>query len=304
MFTQSFPVTGRKPRVILDHIEGNLTVRSWNRREIRVEADEPIAELRQEGDIVIITNYRSDIRLWVPAMREFLTFLATSIAVSHLNGNATLEGAGNIEMREVNGAVVADRTHGNIDLADLHEAAQLTEIGGNLRAMNAPFLRARGGVGGNVDLLQIGDAAIDNVGGNLDARDIRENLQCSSVGGNSRVTGSAGARIGIQSVGGNAVIDTAASILSCSAGGNLQIAGNFAAGSSTHLSAGGNASVIFPENADVRVRAIAGGIISSPSAPMRISGLVALVYGEGRATLEITAGGNVSLQGYAVPQRA
>src|SRR5712691_5394591 len=198
MFTQAFPITGRKTRVILDHIEGNLTVRPWNRREIKVEANEPIAELRQEGDIVIITNYRSDVTLWVPAIKEFLSYITTSIGVSHLNGNARFEGAGNIEMREVSGAVIADRTYGNIDLTDLHEAAQLTEIGGNLRVVNAPFLRAQGGVGGNVDMRQVGDAVVDIVGGNLDASDIRERLHCANIGGNARVSGSAGAQISVQ----------------------------------------------------------------------------------------------------------
>src|SRR5947207_2362855 len=173
MFTQTFSIAGRKPRVILEQIEGNLTVQPWNRKEIRVEADEPIPELRQEGDIVIITNYRSDIRLWVPAIKEFLSFVTTTIAASRVHGNATFERAGNIELRDVSGAVVANKTYGNVDLIDLHEAAQLTEIGGNLRVVNAPFLRARNGVGGNVDLQQVGDAVVDYVGGNLDARDIR-----------------------------------------------------------------------------------------------------------------------------------
>ncbi len=297
---QTFPVSGKRPRVVLNHIEGDLTVRSWERKEIALETAEPVQGLSYESDTLTISDYRSAITLWIPAVRDVLFFVGTTIKVNDLVGRASIEGASNVEIHRVSDAIVLENTYGNVMLSELSETARLTKVGGNLQAASAPFVRVQNKVGGNVVLEQVRYAEIDVVGGNLEARRIEEQLRCERIGGNGRVHDCPAAAISIDVVGGNLEVESASAMHSSTVGGNLHIYAYFPPERQTRLRAGGNASIILPDNPHVRIYARAGGSISGSTIISRVGNTASLLYGDGRATLEVTTGGNLTLQGNTV----
>jgi hypothetical protein len=274
MTQQTFSVTTRRPRVVIDHVDGNLNVRAWERPEISVESAEPIVGMRQEGDTLTITDYRGDLSLWVPAIKggifSFATGMFTSVFVSHLSRSATIEGVGNADLREIGGQVLLERIYGNVDLESIQELADVSGVGGNLRATNVATLRSKRGVGGNATLTSL--------------------RNCTD------------AEVSINTVGGNLQIDGAALTGSCSAGGNLEAWAHIPLDSQARVHAGGNATIAFPADANVSVHARAGGNITSPTVSRRGGGSMNLVYGNGQARLDVTVGGNVRLEGEALPR--
>jgi hypothetical protein len=306
MAQQTFSVTTRRPRIVIQHVDGNLNVHSWERPEISVESAEPVAGMSQEGDTLTITDYRGDLSLWIPEIKgglfSFATGVFTSIFVSHLSRSATIEGASNVELREIGGQVTLERTHGNIKLENVHELAEVSGVGGNLHATSVPTLRAQRGIGGNVTLAVLQVAELGSLGGNLHVDHVERVLRVRNVGGNAHVLDCVGAKVSVNAVGGNLQIDGAALVMSSTAGGNLDVWGSVPIDSQVRLRAGGNATIGLPADANVNVHAMAGGSITSPTVSRRGGGRLDLVYGNGQARLDVAVGGNVRLQGDAVPR--
>ena len=57
---------GSNPRVVITRVDANLSVRVWKEQIIRVETEGPVAELRQEGNTLVITNCNSDLDVPYP----------------------------------------------------------------------------------------------------------------------------------------------------------------------------------------------------------------------------------------------
>jgi len=57
---------GSNPRVVINQVDANLSVRAWKEQIIRVETEGPVAELRQEGNTLVITNCNSDLDVPYP----------------------------------------------------------------------------------------------------------------------------------------------------------------------------------------------------------------------------------------------
>jgi hypothetical protein len=320
MTQQTFAITGKNPRVVLERLEGNLTVQPWERQEISVETDGPVAILQQENDTVIIHDCRTDLLLRVPAIRRIIAPIFTDIQAQQISRNAAIEGAGNVALVEVGGNVFLRDIYGNVELANVREVAELFEIGGNLRASSMPRLRSQHGIGGNaalrditgIDLEAVGGnlslkhaetASINFVGGNLDAGDIAAQLRCNVVGGNADVSGSASAEVTLSKVGGNLHIDGARSVQSSLVGGNLRLAAGFPPESHNHFHVGGNARIFLPDNANLSIHALVGGNASGDSVTFTHGGGFAnLTYGEGAATLNLHVGGNLKLLGGGNPR--
>jgi hypothetical protein len=306
MTQQTFSVLTRRPRVVIEHIDGDLKVRSWERSEIRVESAEPVVGMRQEGETLTITDYRGDLTLWIPGIKggllSFLTGVFTSLYVSHLSRSAMIEGAGNVELHEIGGQAMLENIYGNVELEGIQELAELVSVGGNLRASRVATLRSQHGIGGNVKLTALQVAELDNVGGNLHADHIDRVLHVHNVGGNAHVRDCAGTEVNVTHVGGNLHIDGAALTDSCSAGGNLDVWASVQLERRVRLHAGGNATLAFPVDANVSVYAHAGGNITSPTLQRHGGGNLNLTYGNGQARLDVSVGGNVRLQGEAIPR--
>src|SRR5579885_378909 len=321
MTQQTFPVSGKNPRVVITRLEGYLNVHPWEKQEISVSADGPIEVLRQDGDIVTITDCKSDLELWIPSnINRIVSSVTTDIIGTALSRGATIERAGNVELKEVGGSVTLKDTCGNAELTTINEGAELSNVGGNLRAAHMPRLHTRGGVGGNGTLLDVGQAEIEIIGGNLwitsvgtatvgtvggdlDVEQVESTLQCKTVGGNCDVHNSASAEISVKNVGGNLLVDGTLLAGLCNVGGNMKVQASFSPESRGRFHVGGNASIVLPENANLTVHAIVGGSASGPETIYSHGGgFVNLVYGEGSARLNLAVGGNLRLSGAGTPR--
>ena len=322
MAQQTFPISGKRPKVMITGIEGALTVRSWERQEIGVGTGDPIEVLRQEGNTLTITGCKGDLELWIPfiANRLFST-IVTDIVGTGLGRDVTIERAGNVSLKDVGGGVTLEEISGDVELVNLRDAAELSSIGGNLRAAHMPRLHVQQGLGGNGTLLDLGHVDIDKVGGNLwvtraetvtvdtvggelDLEGVDGVVRCRAVGGNCEERNSPHAEMIIHMVGGNMLTEGASLMGSCTVGGNMRVRANATSESEGRFRVGGNAIITLPEDANLTVRGCVGGNASGPAAVYsRGGGFLNLVYGEGAASLALTVGGNVKLLG-ATPQRS
>ena len=320
MTQQTFAITGKKPRVVLEQLEGNLSVQPWDRQEISVETEGSIGTLQQENDTVLIRACGSDLLLRVPAIKRILFPIVTTIEATGIRRNASIEGAGEALLRDVGGNVSLRDIYGDVALENVREVAELIGVGGNLRAMTMPRLRGQQGVGGNAWLADITHVEIDALGGNLslaksetvvvslvsgnlDVDDIEEMLRCNVVGGNGSITNSGNAEIALSKVGGNLHIDSAKSAQSSLVGGNLRVGAAFPPESHNRFHVGGNARVFLPETANLTVHALVGGNASSDSFTFTHGGgFVNLTYSEGAASLDLHVGGNLKLLGGGTPR--
>ena len=318
MTQQTFAV-GKKPSAVITQVEGSLSVQTWKEPSIRVESAGTVAELRQEEDTVIISNCTGDLALWVPAIKNFGRYITTDISVTRLSGNVTIEGAGQVALREIGGDVTLKNIAGDATLGQVGAVAELTNIGGNLSAVSMPTLLVRKGVGGdaslsdiarlevdavgaNVALDRVGTATVNAVGGSLDVAGVETSLRCHAVSGNCRVQESANAEVSIHNVGGSLQMEGALRGHSSNVGGNLNLRATFPAGSSMQFQVGGNATVELPDNASVALHGIVGGQVSGEApGSSRGGSFVNLVYGDGAARLSLIVGGNLKLLGSNVP---
>src|SRR5215471_6392335 len=104
MTQQTFSVD-RNPRVVITQVRGSLSVQAWKERSISVEMAGTVAELRQEGETVIINGSEGDLSLWVPGLATPSRPISTDISVTQLSDNVTIEGAGDIVLKEIGGNV-------------------------------------------------------------------------------------------------------------------------------------------------------------------------------------------------------
>jgi hypothetical protein len=312
MTQQTFAV-GENPRVQITNVDGSLSIQTWQERSISVESTGTLDSLRQDGDTVIISDHTGDLSLFVPAIRNGFRWITTDVSVTHLTGDASIEGAGEVILNDIKGNVTLKNIAGSVDIENVGAVAEVTNVGGNLRATSMPTLLARKGiggealvsdvarleidaVGGSAELNKVGTATIHAVGGNLDAEGIETSLRCNVVGGDCHVHNSANAEVNITNVGGNLQMEGTLRGHMSNVGGNLHTRMTFPAGSSTHFHVGGNANVEMPDDASVALHAIVGGQVTgdalgSSSSPIYrgSSNFANLVYGDGAAKLSLFA---------------
>ncbi len=293
---------GNKPRVVVRHSEGNLIVHAWNNRsiDIRIAGENEDGSTTQpylEGETVYLNDCRGDIELYVPYEKKLFggAQLVTDISVTDLNGAIAMENVGNVELANISGAVT------------------LTNVEGTLRATNVPALREGKGIGGsallkNISLIEIGtigatlqitDAEtvkVGTVGGAVQAKAISALLHCGTTGGSCEVYDSPNAEVSLSNVGGSLHINGVARMPSCTVGGSLVTKlAQLPTHSNTQFTVGGSAILSIPRNADLTIRIMAGGSISGEAVQQKRNNMATLTYGNGSASLAITAGGSVKL---------
>lgn len=293
---------GNKPRVVVRHVEGNLIVHSWNKHSIDVRIigeneDGSTAQPYNEGETVYLNDCKGDIELYVPYDKTFLghTRVTTDISVTDLNGAVAMENVGNVDLATISGSVT------------------LTGVDGTLRATDVPALRENKGIGGsalleNISLIEIGvigaalqisnaeTVKVGTVGGATQAKRISALFHCGTTGGSCEVYDSPNAEVSLSNVGGSLHISGVARLPSCTVGGSLSAKlASLLSDSNTHLTIGGSATLGLPRNADLTIHIMAGGSISGEAVQQKRNNMATLTYGNGSASLSITAGGSVKL---------
>lgn len=281
MTEQTFSVS-KAPRVLLTQVQGDLSVSVWEQQAISVEIDGSVAGLQQEGDTLLIDNCMSDLVLRVPE--------DTSIKASNVNGDVDIEGVRRIELENASGDVSLKDISGHAGLENIGEGIDLTNLGGDLTVTNAPVLHVRQKVGGDAELIQVGQieiasvgadlsvkdaetVVISTIGGNLNAEDIGTALHCGTVGGDCQVQGSAGTLSGgqvmaftIGNIGADLEIWSAASIRAGNVGGDCElrdvqgdVAVGHVGGGANFMGIGGNL-LLGHTGADAALKGIQGSI--------------------------------------------
>lgn len=159
-----------QPTLIIENASGDLRVKSWNRQQIRADADgRNCLTAKQDGDTILLKCLR-DSYLRVPddttiEFRNvsgdcFVKSVEGDINISHISGSMSLKDVGNVTIEEVmgnlsvrvvEGNLSVGQVHGNADLRDIDGQAKLESVHGNLSA-RGELLGLQAEVGGNVFL--------------------------------------------------------------------------------------------------------------------------------------------------------
>ena len=300
MTQQSFSV-GQSPRVVIRSMQGNLTVRPWKDMSIhvRVVEDAPIAaQIYQEGDTVFINGAERDIELTVPYIKKgFLgtATISTDISVTDASGTITMEDVGNVELMNVGRDVDLTRVEKSLRASNVATVRERKGVGGDAVLTSVGHADI-GAVGGSVNVQQCGVLMMGAVGGSLKGERIGELLRCGAIGGSCTVLDSMSAEIAVSNVGGSLTLQGVARMPSCTVGGSATIATDMPFGSSMRLIVGGSATITLPERPNVRMHIMAGGSIRGDALDRKYGNMANIVLGDGSASLNLTAGGNVTLQ--------
>ncbi len=224
MSERIFPA-GTTPRVVITHVDGDLSVHAWNRQEIKLDSDARISELYQEGDALMIIGSKDDIELWAPA--------DAAISATNVSGDVEIKGVRLVKLKNIGS---------DVELEDISEAIELTDVGADLEVTNAPKLLSRGSVGAGASLTRVGLVEIETVGadlklerietvvvstvrGDLDADGVAAALRCGSIGGDCQVQGSAQAEITVGNTGGDLDVSSAANLQAGNVGSDCEVHG-------------------------------------------------------------------------------
>ena len=172
---QTFPAS-REPRVIIENISGDLSVRSWDQPSIGIETDGPISELHQEGDALMISNCQDDLALRVPSNTE--------IRATNVGGDVAISNVRRAELLNVNGDAQLEHIGVGFELAG--EAILITNLASDLVVTDASSLRVRERVDGDVSVTNVALIEIENIGGDASLKHT-ETVVIGSVGGDLSV---------------------------------------------------------------------------------------------------------------------
>jgi hypothetical protein len=228
---QTFPVN-EKPRILIEAVNGDLSVSPWDSRSVNVSTEGHIDRLYQEGEAVVIQGCDDDLLLQVPNDAE--------INVRNTDGDVLIKQVRRVELHDIQGDVVLDRIGEGVDIELIGEAIAITHIAGDLVVRDTSSLRVRENVEGdasisNVALLEVeridGDMSLQHpetvvigaIGGDLSATGIEDALTCGSVGGDCVVNGSGKGECTLGNVGGDLSVNGMAKVHIGSAGGDCVV---------------------------------------------------------------------------------
>jgi len=290
------------PRLTLVELAGNARVVGWDQDEVLVRTQ---GEL--DDDALVVVRSPEELALSIADNCELKVPAGLPLHVRQAQGNLSMEKV--IGMN-------AEQVRGNLRLDDVTHA-HLAEVYGNLKVENAADLRVVGTVYGNATLKDVLAADVQNVRGDLAAKEL-QHLRASRIGGNllakqvagaivaDRVGGNAvlkglGGPLAIDQVAGNLVArELAGGAQVLRIGGNLVLNGGLGQGHTYHFQADGNALLRLAGEAGAHVTLGARGKILS-SLPLageeRGAGHLSGTLGEGGAEIVVEAGGNITLGG-------
>lgn len=224
MNQQTFPVAeGSQPQVAINHADGDLTIRTWSEQAIKIETGGHLSQLYQEGDTLMLSHADDDLDLWVPA--------SASVRATDVSGDVSIEGVRRVDLKNVDG---------DVDIEDISESVELAHVSSDLSVTGTPDLRAKGGLGSDVTLRDIGLAEIETVGsdltvqgaetvvvgtvgGDLDATGVAKALRIVVVGADCQVQGSASTEVAIGNIGADLSISGASSVHVGNTGASCEI---------------------------------------------------------------------------------
>jgi hypothetical protein len=171
------------------------------------------------------------------------------------------------------------------------------QIGGNARVTGINNELMIKTAGGDLSLRRVGRSTFELVGGDLHARNVSGDLTVDRVGGDV-VAESVKGDAHLRTIGGDLVLRKVEGTVETSVGGDASLALASIGGTQSVIQAGGDISCWLPEDASATVTVRAGGDMALPTDIERESSdeETILRLGEGEATIELSAGGDLWLQ--------
>jgi hypothetical protein len=310
MFTHTFH-TGRSPQVRLAECKGRLTIESWAERDIAIEAQAEPEHAEQEGETLVIQHGQGDMLLRVPA--------DTTITIVEHKGDVAARGIQALAIEHTEGSVRAERISGAVRLRDIYGQTGVDGVAAlTIERDTRPYderlwkhLRRHIEIAntGTIEIAEASDnltivaarqVAAGPVGGNATVREVAGELRLGAIGGNCAVAQVAG-NLRVGPVGGNAEILATGDVLEVgNIGGNLMLdAAPLTVADRAQIIVGGNARLVLPDDADLSIHAIIGGVVYGAGISSIAIGMATISYGAGTARLSLTVGGNLELQGGA-----
>lgn len=234
---RTFPADAIR-RLIIADIAGELVVRGWDDRTVKIESEESIATLRLEGETLIVGSAKEGIVITVP--------YETSIQAMRISADVSIVNVAQVELREagsdcflkgIHGEVTLGRIHGELSVEDVRtlrltdsvdrdasfvdvESLKAKSIGGDVNCKNVREAQLQHSIGGeleveNVDVLSAGNIGRDcvihgnghtvvnlaNIGIDLEVHRVAK-LQAQNIGANCEVHDSEQAEVVLGNVGG------------------------------------------------------------------------------------------------------
>ena len=149
-------------------------------------------------------------------------------------------------------------------------------------------------VGGNLRLRNVGAASAETVGGDLLARSLAGRLSVDRLGGDALID-EVKSEVRLQTVGGDLRLSRVGGLVEAAAGGDARISLQPQGTSRSTVRAGGDLSCTLPETTSARLLLSAGGDLrlAVPVEAVATPTGCELQLGEGKATVELSAGGDL-----------
>lgn len=219
-----------------------------------------------------------------------------SLRCGRVGGDCNVAGKGNAEviLEHIGGDVVVN----GAVLVQVSNVGNDCDIEGNASS----DVRI-GNVGNSVTVTGAARVQLGNVGSDCVLRDVQGDVTVAQVGSDLSLTG-IGGNLRVGNIGSDAQLKGMhGSILAGNIGSDLFLQADFPPESTTRLHVGSDATVVLPDNANLRLNATAGGDISGRSIVSTFSGnVVSLVYGEGAAQLDLHVGSDLTIRSAIAPR--
>jgi len=288
-------------RLTLSEMAGNVALAGWGETDVLIRLrdgqEEQLVVEDSEGGPAVSAQVACEVHVPV----------ALPVAVRQARANLNVKGLADLN---------AEQVRGNLRLSEVNEAV-IAEVYGNLKAKAVTSLRLVGTVYGEAGLKAVQAADLQNVRGNLQAREV-ERLRVSRVGGNLQAR-EIGHTLDADQVGGNALLKGAGGVVTLNqvagnlvakdliggakvarVGGNLVLNGDLGTGCTYHFQADGNAVLRLTEEASAHLTLSARGQMLSAMTladEEREEGRLSGTLGDGGAEIVVEAKGNVLLGG-------
>lgn len=153
---------GRTPKIMIEFIEGDLSLVGWEGEDILLKGDEDEMQFNQDGETVSV-SCQDDLSLRVPK--------AASVFVKKIVGDASIRGVmGGIQVQDIEGDL-SIRDVNSVAVEKLHSDFSLRGAKGDL------FVKS---VDGDVSIREVdGNVLLESVVDDLALRDVRGNINAN-----------------------------------------------------------------------------------------------------------------------------
>ncbi len=220
----------------------------------------------------------------------------TVLRCSNVAGDCDVRGSGNAEL-------LLENISNDLTVSGA-ASIQVSNIGSDCQIENSAGAKVvLGNVGSDLTIIGAATVQVGNVSSDCSLRDIQGDVTIGYIGSDAILNG-IGGNLQVSSVGADAQLKGMHGSAEIGRiGADLHLQSDFPADSSTRCRVGGDAVIFLPRDANLSIRATAGGGVSGRAVVSSSGGnQVSLTYGEGAAQVELTVGGELVIRGAEDPR--